>query len=327
EAARVEAARPQLQYNAVDPDNRLVAGELEARWNRALEKFNGLQKRLEEEMGRMAACEPISSALLQTLAEDFDRVWNSEATDIRLKKRIARTLIEEIIADISPEGSMIELVIHWKGGVHTPLHVARRRRGQSMVATSADTLDAIRVLAHVCTDDGIAKALNRSGAKTATELVWTRSRVKDVRRHHEILVFDPERQRVEGWFKLGEAAMYLGVTSATVRKQVELGRVVALHPVSRGPWVLRRAELGRPDWFLSAHAPAPRVVTDGRVNKGFACGSCHLMNGLGHPESGDIHGLTPEYFIQTMKDFKSGKRKDPIRMTAIAQATPEEDIA
>ncbi|PYS18685.1 MAG: hypothetical protein DMG17_05335 [Acidobacteria bacterium] len=48
-----------------------------------------------------------------------------------------------------------------------------------------------------------------------------------------------------------------------------------------------------PDWFSSEHAPAPRVVTDGRVNKGFACGSCHLMNGLGHPESGDIQGLTP----------------------------------
>src|SRR5262249_307481 len=56
-------------------------------------------------------------------------------------------------------------------------------------------------------------------------------------------------------------------------------------------------------------------------------GSCHLMNGLGHPESGDVQGLTPEYFIQTMKDFKSGKRKDPIRMTAIAQATPDEDVA
>jgi cytochrome c553 len=82
-----------------------------------------------------------------------------------------------------------------------------------------------------------------------------------------------------------------------------------------------------PDWFPETHAPAPRVVTDGTVNKGFACGSCHLMNGLGHPESGDIQGLTAEYFIQTMKDFKSGKRKDPIRMTAIAQATSDEDSA
>src|SRR5262249_19587551 len=70
-----------------------------------------------------------------------------------------------------------------------------------------------------------------------------------------------------------------------------------------------------PDWFPNNHPQTPRVVTDGRVNKGFACGSCHLMNGLGHPESGDVQGLTAEYFIQTMKDFKSGKRKDPIRMT------------
>ena len=81
-----------------------------------------------------------------------------------------------------------------------------------------------------------------------------------------------------------------------------------------------------PDWFPNAHGPAPRIVTDGRGNKGFACGSCHLMNGLGHPESGDVQGLTPEYFVETMKDFKSGKRKDPIRMTAIAQATSDEDV-
>jgi hypothetical protein len=45
-----------------------------------------------------------------------------------------------------------------------------------------------------------------------------------------------------------------------------------------------------PDWFPAEHASPPRVVTDGTVNKGFACGSCHLMNGLGHPESGDVQG-------------------------------------
>ena len=140
---------------------------------------------------------------------------------------------------------MVELVIHWKGGVHTQLHVGRRRRGQTMQATSSDTVDAIRVLARVCTDERIAQALNRSGAKTAKGLVWTRSHVKDARRHHEIPVYDVERQKVQGWFKLGEAASYLGVTAATVRKQVELSKVSALHPVSRGPWVLQRDDLDR----------------------------------------------------------------------------------
>jgi len=129
EAARYEAARAQRQYDAVDPENRLVAGELEARWNKALEKARQLQERLDEERSRRPASGPPDPAILRALAEDFDRVWNIEPTNIRLKKRIVRTLIEEIIVDVSPEGSVIELVIHWKGGVHTQLHVKRRRRG------------------------------------------------------------------------------------------------------------------------------------------------------------------------------------------------------
>ncbi|MBM3819299.1 MAG: cytochrome C [Acidimicrobiia bacterium] len=81
-----------------------------------------------------------------------------------------------------------------------------------------------------------------------------------------------------------------------------------------------------PDWFPGSHAPAPRIVRDGSGNGGFACGSCHLMNGMGHPESGDVQGLTVDYFVQTMRDYRSGIRKDPIRMTAIAQATSEADV-
>jgi cytochrome c553 len=81
-----------------------------------------------------------------------------------------------------------------------------------------------------------------------------------------------------------------------------------------------------PDWFADSHAPMPRVVRDGSANGGFACGSCHLANGMGHPESGDVQGLTAQYFIQTMEDYRTGVRKDPIRMTAIAKATSEQDV-
>jgi cytochrome c553 len=80
------------------------------------------------------------------------------------------------------------------------------------------------------------------------------------------------------------------------------------------------------DWYPDTHAPMPRVVRDGSVNGGFACGSCHLANGMGHPESGDIQGLSVQYFIQTMEDYRTGVRKDPIRMTAIAKATSPEDV-
>jgi cytochrome c553 len=81
-----------------------------------------------------------------------------------------------------------------------------------------------------------------------------------------------------------------------------------------------------PDWYPDEHAPAPRIVSDGSANKGFACGSCHLMSGYGHPESSDLVGLPAAYIVQQMADFKSGARKEPIRMTAIAQATSDEDV-
>ena len=56
-----------------------------------------------------------------------------------------------------------------------------------------------------------------------------------------------------------------------------------------------------------------------------ACGACHLMSGLGHPESNDVTGLTVDYFMQQMADFKSGARIDIPRMNGIAKATTDEE--
>jgi cytochrome c553 len=80
------------------------------------------------------------------------------------------------------------------------------------------------------------------------------------------------------------------------------------------------------DWFPDLHAPMPRIVRDGTANGGFACGSCHLATGLGHPESSDMAGLTADYIAKAMAEYRSGVRQDPIRMTAIAKATSEEDV-
>ncbi len=80
------------------------------------------------------------------------------------------------------------------------------------------------------------------------------------------------------------------------------------------------------DWFPDQHLPQPTIVRDGQANFGFACGSCHLANGRGHPESADLSGLTAEYIIRTMADLKSAARNDPIRMTAVSKATPESDV-
>ena len=141
EAARYAADRAFRQYDAADPANRLVAGELEARWNKAL-------ARVAEVEGKLAAhdaakvtpvADPVS---LATLAADLKSVWTAPSTDARLKKRIVRTVIHEVIADIDSEAAEIVLIVHWIGGVHTEMRLPRRRRGQRS-STSADVIAAV----------------------------------------------------------------------------------------------------------------------------------------------------------------------------------------
>jgi cytochrome c553 len=80
-----------------------------------------------------------------------------------------------------------------------------------------------------------------------------------------------------------------------------------------------------PDWFPDEHGPVPAIVRSGASDKGFACGSCHLLTGYGHPESAYLAGLSSDYLVQQMADFKSGDRIDPARMNTIAMATSDED--
>jgi cytochrome c553 len=78
------------------------------------------------------------------------------------------------------------------------------------------------------------------------------------------------------------------------------------------------------DWFPERHAPLPRPVAHGD-GAALACAACHLTSGMGHPESSHLAGLPAAYLERQLADFKSGDRKDPARMTAIAGALSEED--
>jgi cytochrome c553 len=88
-----------------------------------------------------------------------------------------------------------------------------------------------------------------------------------------------------------------------------------------------------PDWFPNEHAPLPTVVQKGIQAQ--ACGSCHLMSGMGHPESATLAGLPVAYMLRQMEDFKAGLRKDPkiheqslraARMNIIAAGLPDEEM-
>jgi hypothetical protein len=146
EAARYAADRAFRQYDAADPENRFVAGELEARWNRTLIRVAEFEKRI---IDHDAAAQPrldLEPISFTALADDLQTVWSAPTTDARLKKRIVRTVIHEVMADLDDATSEILLTIHWVGGVHTQHRLPRRRRGQRN-STSADIVSAVRVLA------------------------------------------------------------------------------------------------------------------------------------------------------------------------------------
>jgi hypothetical protein len=88
EAARYAANRAFKQYDAADPENRLVADELERRWNQALEQVQGVQRRIEEHEREAQALVPPQLADFEELASNLAEVWSNPETDVRLKMRI-----------------------------------------------------------------------------------------------------------------------------------------------------------------------------------------------------------------------------------------------
>jgi DNA invertase Pin-like site-specific DNA recombinase len=236
EAAQYAARRAEKQYDTTDPDNRLVASELEHRWNEALQKVQRLEIRIDQEVrGRQIS--PVSAEEFERLAGDLEKVWSHPETDARLKKRIVRTLIEEVVVDVDAAAGEIIAVIHWKGGAHTEVRIPRRRRGYSRAHTSSEIVDAVRVLVRICSDDTIAGALSRSGLVTGMGNRWTRERVTSLRSHHGIPAYSADRRKAEGWLTLTEAADHLQISGITLRLAIERGEVEAEHPLANGPWV------------------------------------------------------------------------------------------
>jgi len=244
EAARYAADRAFRQYDAADPANWLVAGELEARWNKAL-------AHVAEVAGKIAAHDAalptavVDPAALAMLVSDLKTVWSAPTTDARLKKRIVRTVIQEVVADYGPEAAEIVLVVHWIGGVHSEMRLPRRRRGQRN-STPADVIAAVRQLVLIANDDLIAGILNRNGLVTGHGNRWTRERVTSLRSHHRIPVHKSAEDRDEPWLNLSKAAHLLQIAPKTLRLAAEAGKIEAVHPLSDGPWIFARAALTTP---------------------------------------------------------------------------------
>ena len=178
---------------------------------------------------------------IRSMGDHFAGVWQSDHCPPTLKKMIFRTTIEEIVVRADQDKKTLELVIHWKGGVHTQLTM-ERPRSATETATPMEALEIIRSMAVRYGDDQIASVLNRRGYSTGKGIRWNQTRVATARRNHSIAgqkraLPDPER------VSLSQAARICGVSHRTIERLVEVGLLKREQVTPRAPWQIRRSDL------------------------------------------------------------------------------------
>jgi excisionase family DNA binding protein len=235
EQAEYEARLAQRRYEAVDPDNRLVASELETRWNSALARVRELQVKTEKSESITRAAPVVDKEALLALAEDLAAVWNAPATDMKLKQRIARILIQEIVVSFDEETSEIVLIIHWNGGRHSELRVRKNKTGHHNRTTKAEAIDVIRRMSGRYPDDQIAATLNRLGFRTAFDLTWTTLRIQTLRHRFDLPACNSS-QCPPAMLTLEQAAERLRTNRKTVRRLIEKKILPATQIVPGAPW-------------------------------------------------------------------------------------------
>jgi DNA invertase Pin-like site-specific DNA recombinase len=244
EQARYEATRAARQYDAVDPENRVVAAELEHRWNERLLTVRGLEAELGELMrGTPTTLMAADRERLLALGADVERAWNSPGATSATRKRIVRSLIDEIVVRV--EQNALAAVVRWHGGDHTPLNVHKNRKGEHRWSVDTDVVEIVGVLARQMPDQTIAAILNRAGKTTGKGNGWTRSRVSSLRNHREIAAYREGERQERGEATLDEAAQKLNVSPSTVHRMITTGILPARQLCKGAPWIIQATDLER----------------------------------------------------------------------------------
>jgi len=251
EQARYEAQLAARRYEAVDPLHRLVAAELESRWNAALQTVCELEQRWQDTDADAKATPIVDRETLLSLAQDLPAVWHSPAAEMRLKQRIARILIQEIIADVEDKTKEIVLVIHWTGGRHSELRCARNASGHHSRCTSLDAVQIVQQMAGAFSDRQIVATLNRLGLRTGGGNTWIESRIRWLRRYHNLPDYDAT-QFGQSWITVEQASERLGVSRSSIQQMIEAKILPATQVIRHAPWQIPVGALNLPTVLAAA---------------------------------------------------------------------------
>jgi hypothetical protein len=168
EQARYEVRLAQRQYDSVDPSNRLVAAELERRWNEKLERLAQLERTYTQaERDSEWKLTPQERTAITELSRDLPAIWRADTTTNQERKQLLRMAIESVQLDGISQKGQIELQIHWRSGAVTSITVKRAAPGEGSLKTPAEAVSRIHEMVPLHSYAEIAASLNRAGLRSA----------------------------------------------------------------------------------------------------------------------------------------------------------------
>jgi hypothetical protein len=165
ERARYQTERAARQYQAVEPENRLVARQLERQWEQALQE----QQRLEEEYARFARTQPKELSTeeqeqIRSLARDVPGLWQAPTTTPGERQRIVRLLIEQVDVTVRGASDRVAVAIRWVGGSTSQQELVRPVNRYDQLTDYASLRARVQELRdNGMSLDQVAEQLNREG--------------------------------------------------------------------------------------------------------------------------------------------------------------------
>jgi DNA invertase Pin-like site-specific DNA recombinase len=217
ERARYEAQRAERAFHACDPENRLVARTLEARWEERLVALAEADRALAEQ--RVAAPPLPSRAELEALTADVSRLWHAPTTAARDRKRLLRTLIADVTLRAEPDLGKARVGIRWHTGATDEVVVARRQQVTEWRRTDPVAVDLARRLCHLSNRE-LANELNAAGHRTGAGRRFDNNAVASLRHNHHI----PQPDFLQpGEVTVTDLAERLGISTGAVTYWIQRG--------------------------------------------------------------------------------------------------------
>jgi hypothetical protein len=172
---------------------------------------------------------------LLMLAHDLPAAWNAPGATMRTKQRLTRILIQEIVVDLDDAAHEAVVTVHWAGGRHTEIRVARTRTGRYPDDRHPSPVEVLRKLGGHWPDKDLAVTMNRMRCKSAGGESWTTVRVRALRERLGIAGFDPTIPRPKT-ISVDETAHRLNICVGSVLRLIKTGILPAQQLMPSAPW-------------------------------------------------------------------------------------------